>query len=218
MRPRRSTWVASTTSIAGAGIRQHAEMRHVPVVADAVVGAVLAHRRDDDAVRKRQIGKFYRREQSARHRCSHLVGFGDANQKRGADGRVQRAFCVRFRSVDNASRARNLVSPKRGRHAGRGTRGRRRRIASVRRRFVALQRQCRRSPPIGRARAILCAFRRETRLRCNSAASARCRTIRGNAPADARPVRAIGARYCRTDRIAVPTWRSNQKREIRKRP
>ena len=35
----------------GAGICQHAEMGHVPVVGDAVVGAVLAHRRDDDAVR-----------------------------------------------------------------------------------------------------------------------------------------------------------------------
>ncbi len=58
----------------GAGIRQHAEMRHVPVVADAVVGAVLAHRRDDDAVGKRQIGKLYGREQSARHRLSHLAG------------------------------------------------------------------------------------------------------------------------------------------------
>ena len=36
---------------AGAGIRQHAEMGHVPIVADAVIGAVLAHRRDHDAVR-----------------------------------------------------------------------------------------------------------------------------------------------------------------------
>ncbi len=35
----------------GAGICQHAEMGHVPVVGDAVIGAVLAHRRDDDAVR-----------------------------------------------------------------------------------------------------------------------------------------------------------------------
>ena len=52
----------------GAGIRQHAEMGHVPVVADAVVGAVLAHRRHHDAVRKREFGKFYGREQSARHR------------------------------------------------------------------------------------------------------------------------------------------------------
>ena len=52
---------------AGAGIRQHAEMRHVPIVADAVIGAVLAHRRHDDAVRHGQVGKFYGREQSARH-------------------------------------------------------------------------------------------------------------------------------------------------------
>ena len=45
---------------AGAGIRQHAEMGHVPIVADAVVGAVLAHRRHHDAVRQSEIGKFYR--------------------------------------------------------------------------------------------------------------------------------------------------------------
>ena len=35
---------------AGAGIRQHAEMGHVPVVGNAVIGAVLAHRRDHDAI------------------------------------------------------------------------------------------------------------------------------------------------------------------------
>jgi hypothetical protein len=52
---------------AGAGIGQHAEMRQVPVIGDAVIGAVLAHRRHHDAVRKRQIGKFDRREQRARH-------------------------------------------------------------------------------------------------------------------------------------------------------
>ena len=38
---------------AGAGIGQHAEMGQVPVIGDAVIGAVLAHRRHDDAVRKR---------------------------------------------------------------------------------------------------------------------------------------------------------------------
>ena len=52
---------------AGAGIRQHAEMGHVPVIGDAVVGAVLAHRRDDDPVRQCEIGKLDRREQSTRH-------------------------------------------------------------------------------------------------------------------------------------------------------
>jgi hypothetical protein len=55
---------------AGAGIRQHAEMRHVPVVADAVVGAVLAHRRDDDAVVERKIGEPERREQGGGHGMS----------------------------------------------------------------------------------------------------------------------------------------------------
>ena len=45
---------------AGAGVRQHTEMGHVPIVAGPVVGAVLAHRRHHDAVRQIEIGKFYR--------------------------------------------------------------------------------------------------------------------------------------------------------------
>ena len=52
---------------AGTGIRQHAQMGHVPVITDAVIGAVLAHRRHHDAVRQREIGKLDRREQSTRH-------------------------------------------------------------------------------------------------------------------------------------------------------
>ena len=51
----------------GAGIRQHAEMGHVPVGGDAVIGAVLAHRRDHDAVRKLEVGEPDRREQGAGH-------------------------------------------------------------------------------------------------------------------------------------------------------
>ena len=39
---------------------QHAQMGHVPVVGDAVISAVLAHRRNGDAVGKLEIGKFYR--------------------------------------------------------------------------------------------------------------------------------------------------------------
>jgi hypothetical protein len=46
---------------------QHAQMRHVPVVGDAVIGAVFAHERKGDAVGKLEIGKFYRREQGTRH-------------------------------------------------------------------------------------------------------------------------------------------------------
>jgi len=42
----------------GAGICQHAQMGHVPV--DAVVSALLAHRRNGDAVGKLEIGKFHR--------------------------------------------------------------------------------------------------------------------------------------------------------------
>src|SRR5262249_4454766 len=52
---------------AGAGIRQHAEMRDVPVAGDAVVGAVLAHRRDDDAVVEGEGGEPERREQGRGH-------------------------------------------------------------------------------------------------------------------------------------------------------
>ncbi len=69
---------------ARAGIGQHAEMGHVPVVADAVIGAVLAHRRDDDAVRQCEIGKFDRREQSARHCGSHSVGVGKSVKRNSA--------------------------------------------------------------------------------------------------------------------------------------
>ena len=58
---------------AGAGIGQHAEMGHVPIVADAVIGAVLAHRRDDDAVRELEAGKADGRKQSTRH-GSPLIG------------------------------------------------------------------------------------------------------------------------------------------------
>ena len=51
----------------GAGIRQHAEMHQVPVVGAAVVGRILAHRRDDDAVGKRQAGQSDRREKGTAH-------------------------------------------------------------------------------------------------------------------------------------------------------
>jgi hypothetical protein len=51
----------------GPGVRQHAQMGHVPVVGDPVIGAVLAHGRNGDAVGKLEIGKLYRREQGTRH-------------------------------------------------------------------------------------------------------------------------------------------------------
>ena len=52
---------------AGAGIGQHAEMGHMPIVADAVIGAVLAHRRDDDAVGELEAGEADGRKQGTRH-------------------------------------------------------------------------------------------------------------------------------------------------------
>jgi hypothetical protein len=52
---------------AGAGIRQHTEMVEMPVGGYAIVGAVLAHGRDDDPVRELEIGEPDRREQSTCH-------------------------------------------------------------------------------------------------------------------------------------------------------
>ena len=52
---------------AGAGIGQHAEMGDVPVGGNAVIGAVLAHRRNDDAVGEFKIGEPDRRKQGTRH-------------------------------------------------------------------------------------------------------------------------------------------------------
>ena len=52
---------------AGAGIGEHAEMGDVPIAGAAVTGAVLAHRRDDDAVVELDAGELDGREQ----RCGH---------------------------------------------------------------------------------------------------------------------------------------------------
>ena len=41
----------------GAGISQHAEVCHVPIGGNAVIRAVLAHRRDDNAVCEVEISK-----------------------------------------------------------------------------------------------------------------------------------------------------------------
>ncbi len=102
MRPRRSTWVASSDHQPGAGIRQHAEMGHVPVVADAVVGAVLAHRRDDDAVRQGQIRQvlWARTKRSASMITSSLRE--EKTRKQSADGPGGALAVCRSESVDNA--------------------------------------------------------------------------------------------------------------------
>ena len=67
---------------AGAGIGEHAEMSEMPIIGDAVIGAVLAHRRYDDTIRKRQVGKLDRREQRTRHRCHRLEGWAGRTCKR----------------------------------------------------------------------------------------------------------------------------------------
>src|ERR1043165_9511375 len=51
----------------GARVRQHAEMRRVPWARNAVVRAVLAHRRDDDAVGEFKLVDFVWRKQRAGH-------------------------------------------------------------------------------------------------------------------------------------------------------
>ena len=51
----------------GAGIGQHAEMHHVPVIGAAVVGGILAHRRDDDAVCKFEACQLHGRKQGTGH-------------------------------------------------------------------------------------------------------------------------------------------------------
>ena len=50
-----------------ARIGQHAEVIEVPVGGHAVVGAVLAHGRNDDAVRELEIGEPNGRKQCAGH-------------------------------------------------------------------------------------------------------------------------------------------------------
>src|SRR6266516_935287 len=49
------------------GIGKHAKVIEVPVRGDAVISAVLAHRRDDDAVREFEIGEPDGREQGTGH-------------------------------------------------------------------------------------------------------------------------------------------------------
>jgi hypothetical protein len=49
------------------GIGEHTEVVEVPVGRHAVIGAVLAHRRNNDAVGEFEIGEAYRRKQGASH-------------------------------------------------------------------------------------------------------------------------------------------------------
>ncbi len=64
----------------GAGIRQHAEMHQVPIIGAAVVGRILAHRRNDNAVGKLEAGQFIRRKKRAAH------GWGYSGGRAGNDG------------------------------------------------------------------------------------------------------------------------------------
>jgi hypothetical protein len=58
---------------AGAGHRQHHPVLQVPVGGRAVVGGILAHRRDGDAVRKIEAADLDRREERGGHVGSRRV-------------------------------------------------------------------------------------------------------------------------------------------------
>ena len=64
----------------GAAVGEVAEVHEVPVVHAAVVGGVLAHRRDDDAVGQRDAAEVDRREKSRRHAA--ILGQGRATAPR----------------------------------------------------------------------------------------------------------------------------------------
>jgi len=51
----------------GAGMRQHAEMHQVPIIGTAVIGGILAHRRDHDTIGKLEARQTERREQVTGH-------------------------------------------------------------------------------------------------------------------------------------------------------
>ena len=60
---------------AGAGIGQHAEMHHVPIGGRPVVGRILAHGGDDNAVGKIEPGELDGREKGTAHgECYSTVG------------------------------------------------------------------------------------------------------------------------------------------------
>src|SRR5215510_6517342 len=77
------------------GIGEHAEVVDVPVGGHAVVGAVLAHGRDDDAVREFEIGELNGRKQGTGHvtrsdfgvgiKRRRTIGNGGAGRKRPCD-------------------------------------------------------------------------------------------------------------------------------------
>ena len=98
----------------GAGIGEHAEMVEVPVVGDAVVGAVLAHGRDDDPVRELEIGEPDRRKQGTGH-----VTRIDLGERSGAAGSIGNGAA----SGQAVLRQRRFAAGSGGRAAGRGGNG-----------------------------------------------------------------------------------------------
>jgi hypothetical protein len=84
--------------------------------------------------------------------------------------------------------------------------GRKCRQADLEIRTSRRQLAIRQSSPIDHGSVPLHAWHPRVLPGCNSASSDRCREARSHAPFDAPPRRAICARYCRTDWVAVPTW------------
>ena len=63
----------------GAAEREPAEMHRVPIVGGAIVGVVLAHRRNDDAIGQREPAQRNGRKQNASHYPDPLSdGFAEA--------------------------------------------------------------------------------------------------------------------------------------------
>ena len=80
----------------GAADRAAAEVHEVPVVGRAVLGRVLAHRRDDDAVREHEVAQAERREHRRRRRLGRrrvtpaLVARASLGEPRGRRASTKR--------------------------------------------------------------------------------------------------------------------------------
>ena len=161
----------------GAGIGEHAEMIDVPVGGDAVVGAVLAHGRDDDAVRELEIGEPDRRKQGTGHVTR--VELEEGSQRTGTIGNG--APCRK-----RLTRAITTPLPAREEMQGRRKGGFKPPCGEAHRRQAGLAPPRHHPPPTARSRPIARsagwprACDGGIAPRCNNASSARCDRARGN--------------------------------------
>ena len=198
-----------------AGIGEHAEMIEVPVGGDAIVGTVLAHRRDDDPVREFEIGKPDRRKQGTGH-GTRIIGWrGQARGKLEHKEWRDRSEAVANRQLSRTAvratgtrRDRSESGPAGSSRAAAGQIGNR--PGALRHAFGCAGRA--QSQPISRSAKWSRACARETALRCNSAATARC----DKAPENTRSRRSAKARhFCATSSSACAGCRSDMERAIR---